>query len=86
MWEYGFISLGSWFADVFFSSEGLESAAKYLFIANGVVSILGDLWTSVDLGWVLTPAGIAAFVIWNFLYLVMIILVIVVLHKRQQME
>ncbi len=83
MWGYGFIGLGSWFAAAFFSSTRLERIASTLFIVNGVVSILGALWTSVDLGWVLTPPGIMAFSFWNILYLAMVILLIIVIRKRK---
>ena len=83
MWGYGFIGLGSWFAAAFFSATRLERITGALFIVNGVVSILGAIWTSIDLGWVLTQPGIIAFAFWNILYLAMVILLIVVLRKRK---
>jgi hypothetical protein len=83
MWGYGFLGLGTWLCAGFFADHGVERVAKLLFVANGVLSMIGALWTSWDLGWVLAPAGLAAFGVWNLLYLGLAIALYVVLRRRE---
>jgi hypothetical protein len=53
MWGYGFLGLGIWLASSEFSNSGIERAAKLVFAANGVVSVVGALTTGFYLEWVL---------------------------------
>jgi hypothetical protein len=82
MWGYAFLGLGTWLVAGFFVDRGVERAAKILFVVNGIISVIGALWTALDLGWVLSNAGLVAFALWNVLYLVLAILVLLVLKKR----
>jgi hypothetical protein len=84
MWGYGGIGLGTWFAASVFGATGLERVAKVLFVLNGILSLVGALWTAVDLGWVLEPAGYIAFGVWNLLYLVLAVVSIVVFLRRKR--
>ncbi|MEE4197459.1 MAG: hypothetical protein V2I54_07425 [Bacteroidales bacterium] len=84
MWGYGSLGLGTWFAASFFGATKLERFAKTLFILNGILSLVGALWTAVDLGWVLTTPGYISFGVWNLLYLVLAIVSMVVFQHRKK--
>jgi hypothetical protein len=84
MWGYGGIGIGTWLAVSFFGTTKLERFAKILFILNGVLSLIGALWTAVDLGWVLTTPGYISFGVWNLLYLILAIVSIRVFILRKK--
>lgn len=84
MWGYGGIGLGTWLAATFFGATKLERFAKVLFILNGILSLIGAVWTAVDLGWVLTTPGYISFGVWNLLYLVLAIVSIRVFLLRKK--
>jgi len=83
MWAYGFMGLGTWLAAGFFDTSRLERVAKFLFILNGVVSVLGALIISIDLSGVFSIAGLIGYGTWNVLYLVLVIVFYRVLQKRR---
>jgi hypothetical protein len=62
----------------------LGNITAVLFVANGVVSVITAIWAAVDLGWVLTPVGVANYAIWNVLVLIMSILVVLVFQRRKK--
>ncbi|MBN2544166.1 MAG: hypothetical protein JXB50_00115 [Spirochaetes bacterium] len=84
MWGYGFLGLGTWLAASFFGTTGIEKFAKVLFILNGILSLIGAMWTALDLGWVLTPPGYISFGLWNLLYLVLAVVTIRVFLLRKK--
>jgi hypothetical protein len=84
MWGYGFLGLGTWLCASYFSNKGIEHTAKLLFIANGVLSIIGTIWTAVDLGWVLTTPGLISFVLWNILYIALAIVTIIIFNRKRK--
>jgi len=61
----------------------VEGTAKSVLILNGVLSVIGAFWTAFDLGWVLSVAGLIAFGLWNLLYVVLAIVFLLVLRRRQ---
>ena len=83
MWGYGFLGIGTWLVAGFFSGQGVERAARFVFILNGVLSVIGALWTALDLGWVLSVPGLVAFGLWNLLYVVLAVLFLLVLRRRR---
>lgn len=83
MWGYGFLGVGTWLAAGFFTNQGIEKVAKITFILNGVLSLIGAFWTSFDLGWVLSIAGLVSFGLWNVLYAVLAAVLYAVLRRRQ---
>ena len=83
MWGYGFIGLATWFAASFFRNKGIEKFTKILFILNGILSIAGALYTSFNLGWVLTTPGYISFGLWNILYFLLAGVTIRVLLLRK---
>lgn len=84
MWGYGFLGLGTWLCAPFFKNNGIEQVAKILFIMNGVVSIIGAIWTAMGPEWALATGGINSFVARNILFLSMAILAILVFGQRKR--
>jgi hypothetical protein len=77
MWGYAVLGVATWLIAPVLSDYGrVGRAAAALFVANGPVSIVGAVWTALQPGWVMTPAGLAMFAGWNLLVLVMVALVI----------
>jgi len=73
---WGVFGAATWLLAPVFAGEGLRvRAIRALLIANGAASILGAVLTMVDLRWVMTPSGLAAYVLWNLLLFVAILLV-----------
>ena len=73
----------TWLAPGFFESNGIEMAAKYLLILNGILCVLDALWTSFNLGWVLSLPGLISLGIWIILYLLMAVFFYQVLKQRR---
>ncbi len=67
MWGYALLGLATWLTAGVFSGSRTENATAGLQIANGILSIAGGFITAVNLGWVMTPAGFANYVLWNVL-------------------
>jgi hypothetical protein len=84
MWGYGFLGVGTWFGASFFRNSQTEKIAKYLFIVNGILSIVGALVTAYDLKWVLNIPGLISYGLWNVLYVVLIIYFYKVLVQRER--
>ena len=82
MWAYGFLGVGHLLMAPVFSREGLERTAATLFVINGVVSVIGALWTVADADWMMTPVGMVAYAAWNIIVLAMVSVVLVVLRHR----
>jgi hypothetical protein len=82
MWGWGFLGVATWLAAGVFRGGGLERAAQLTFAANGPVSIVGALWTTVRPGWMMTPAGLVAFSGWNALLAVMAVLAWLACRRR----
>jgi hypothetical protein len=83
MWGYGFLGMGTWLAAGFFTGDGIERATRVLFIVNGVLSVTGTLWTSFDLGWVLSTAGLVSYGAWNLLYITLALFFYIALRKAR---
>jgi len=78
MWGYGVLGVATWLVAPVLSERGRAGRiAAALFVANGPVSIVGALLTTLRPGWVMTPAGFILFAAWNLLMLAMVALVIV---------
>jgi hypothetical protein len=82
MWGWGFLGAATWLVAPVFRGGRLERATNLAFIANGPLSIFGALWTAVRPGWVLTPAGLVAFALWNLLLAAMAVLALAVFRSR----
>ena len=82
MWGWGLLGVATWLLSPVFDRTALERAAALTFMANGPVSIAGALWTIARPGWVMTPAGLAAFAAWNVLLAAMAALAFIALGRR----
>jgi hypothetical protein len=67
MWGYGLLGVATWLAAPVLGRTPLERWTARGLIANGAMSIAGALLTALIPGWVLSPAGLAAFGVWNVL-------------------
>ena len=83
MWGYGFLGLGSLLVLHYFSKDGLEGWTRIMFLINGVISIIGAFYTSLDLAWVLTTAGLISYGLWNLLYFALAVMFLLVLLRRR---
>jgi hypothetical protein len=83
MWGYGFLGLGSILVIHYFSKDGLEGWTRIMFLINGVISIIGAFYTSLDLEWVLTTAGLISYGLWNLLYFALAVMFLFVLLRRR---
>ena len=86
MWGYGFMGLGTWLAAGFFGPSRLERITGILFVVNGVVSMLGALLISIDLGRVFSLAGLVGYGVWNILYLALAVAFFRVLAQRRSVD
>jgi len=84
MWGYGFLGVGTWLVSGFFDNTSVGKSAKFIFIANGIVSIVGALWTSFDLPWVYRTSGLVSYVLWNILYILLAVFFYLVLRNRKR--
>jgi hypothetical protein len=86
MWGYGFLGVATWLVAPVLRQGRLERLASLTLAANGPMSIAGAVATSLAPGWVLTGAGIAAFVLWNLVVVVFAALTLAALRRRLRSE
>jgi hypothetical protein len=67
MWGYGLLGVATWLAAPVLHETPLERWTARLLVANGQLSIASALLTGLAPGWVLTNAGLIAFLVWNVL-------------------
>lgn len=84
MWGYAALGVATWLAAGVFNGDRLERTTAAFMIANGVVSIVGGIVTSINLGWVLTTPGVVSYAAWNALVLALSVLVVASLRRRQK--
>lgn len=82
MWGYGFLGLGTLFVAGFFMNQGIEKITKILFWVNGFISMVGALYTSINLEWVLSTAGLISYALWNLLYIILAIYFLMTMFRR----
>jgi len=82
MWGWGLFGAATWLLSPVFGRSKLERVAAATFVANGPVSIAGALWTTARPGWVMSPAGLAAFAAWNLLLAAMAAFAFLALRRR----
>jgi len=82
MWGYAFIGVATWLVAPVFHGSRLERVTALAFMANGPVSVIGGLLTTVRPGWVMTTPGLVAFTGWNLLLAAMAALALAVFRRR----
>ncbi len=83
MWGYGFLGAATWAAAGALNRNRFEKITATLFVLNGIASIATAIWTAVDIGWVLTLAGLIGYVIWNVLIFAAAVMAYVVFKRRE---
>jgi hypothetical protein len=86
MWAWALLGMATWLVAPVFSKGRLERLTARVFVANGVLSIVGALVTAAHPGWEVTSAGLAAFASWNILVFAMSALALLVLRQRSRHE
>jgi hypothetical protein len=72
---YGLLGVATWLLAPAFPGGGRNRWIRGFLVVNGVMSVVGALATFVDLAWVMTPAGFAAYLTWNLVVAVAMALV-----------
>lgn len=80
MWGYGLLGVATWLLATCYHKR--NEVIRYLLITNGCMSLAGVVLTVADSSWVLTAAGLIAYVFWNMLMIVLMILIY--RHARKQ--
>jgi hypothetical protein len=73
MWGYGILGVATWLMAGYY--RGKNNFIRWLLILNGIVSLLSVAFTIININWVLTPAGIIAYMFWNILMIVLMIMI-----------
>jgi hypothetical protein len=73
MWGYGILGVATWLMAGYYKEK--NKIVRLLLILNGVVSIAAIIFTVVDLNWVLTTTGLFAYMFWNVLMIVLMIMI-----------
>ncbi|MCC6625570.1 MAG: hypothetical protein IT385_30310 [Deltaproteobacteria bacterium] len=61
---YGVLGVATWLVAPIMADLGSRWAAR-AFVANGVTSVAGAVWTALDPGWEMSPLGLVVFAAWN---------------------
>lgn len=69
MWGYGILGIGSWLMYGYYTKK--NRFINWLLLGNAIMSIAAVLLTIADIKWVLTTAGIIAYMLWNALMIVL---------------
>jgi ABC-type Na+ efflux pump permease subunit len=73
MWGYGILGIATWLMAGYYKQK--NNFIRWLLILNGIVSLLSVAFTISNINWVLTPAGIIAYMLWNILMIVLMIMI-----------
>jgi hypothetical protein len=83
MFGYGALGVACWLAAPLFGGEGARRRAIVVLMgANAVVNIGSAIATAVDVGWVMTPAGLTAYLSWNALVVATMAVVALEFRRR----
>jgi hypothetical protein len=83
MYGYAVLGLASLCVAPAFAGDALEQAARALLVVNGAMSVAGAALTSHDVRWVMTPAGLWAFGLWNVVILATTVVIVAVFRRRR---
>lgn len=82
MWGYGLLGVATWIAAPAFDQGNRERWLRRLMVLNGATSVAGALATAVDAAWVLTPAGLLAYALWNVLIVAISVMLVQAFRAR----
>lgn len=72
MWGYAFLGIATWLWAPFYKEK--HRATSVLLVLNGIASIATAIVSLIDLGWVMTTAGLVGYMLWNGLMIALMIL------------
>ncbi len=81
MWGYGILGVATWLMSGYYKSK--SNFIRWLLILNGVVSVATVLFTIISLDWVLTRTGLMAYMFWNVLMIVLMIMIYIDSRKYE---
>lgn len=73
MWGYGILGVATWLMAGYYNEK--NKTISWLLILNGIVSIATIGFTIMDINWVLTTTGLIAYMFWNVLMIVLMIMI-----------
>jgi uncharacterized membrane protein len=73
MWGYGILGVATWLMAGYYKEKN-NIISRFL-ILNGIVSIATIVFTIADINWVLTTTGLIAYMFWNVLMIVLMIMI-----------
>jgi hypothetical protein len=74
---YGLLGIATWLLAPGFAGGARARWIRGFLAINGVMSVVGAVATLIDLAWVMTSVGFAAYLAWNFVVAVAMVLVAV---------
>jgi hypothetical protein len=73
MWGYGILGAATWLMAGYYKQK--NNFIRWLLTLNGIVSLLSVAFTIININWVLTTAGIIAYMFWNILMIVLMVMI-----------
>jgi hypothetical protein len=73
MWGYGVLGVATWLVAEYYKEK--NNIISWLLILNGIVSTATIVFTILDINWVLTTIGLIAYMFWNALMIVLMIMI-----------
>lgn len=74
MWGYGLLGVGTWLMAPYYKDR--HTWIRILLIVNGSVSLIGAIWASIDISWVMTSVGLVSYLLWNVLMIMLLIMML----------
>jgi len=71
MWGYAFLGISTWLTASYYTNR--NNLIRILMIANGILSLVSAVSTIIGFGWIMTTAGLVAYILWNLLMIVMMV-------------
>jgi len=84
MFGYAFLGLSTWCISLVFWGSRTMNTIRYLLVANGVVSIASAIIATGNVAWLYDTWGITAYITWNLLIIVIMVMVYVEFRKRRK--
>ncbi len=73
MWGYGLLGVATWLTADYYKDK--NNVIRWLLVANGVVSVGTVVATVINVSWVMSPTGLAAYFLWNVLMIVVMAMI-----------
>jgi hypothetical protein len=74
MWGYAFLGLSTALSATYYKNRNIFLAS--MMVLNGIVSLASAILTIVDANWVMTTGGVAGYLVFNILMILMMFLIV----------